>query len=86
MAELRSNVKDVQKVMAEIDREVDRIPSFPALAEDPIIQQITFRDAAIRIGIVGPDDRSPEAEWKLREVAEEVRDDILGLPLSHLHQ
>ena len=80
LAELRSNVKDVQKVMAEIDREVDRIPSFPALAEDPIIQQITFRDAAIRIGIVGPDDRSPEAEWKLREVAEEVRDDILGLP------
>ena len=46
LAELRSDVRDVQKVMAEIDREVDRIPSFPALAEDPLIQQITFRDAA----------------------------------------
>ncbi|HBV65782.1 MAG TPA: AcrB/AcrD/AcrF family protein [Rhodopirellula sp.] len=79
LAELRSDVRDVQKIMAEIDREVDRIPSFPALAEDPLIQQITFRDAAIRIGIVGPAQRTPEAEWKLREVAEEVRDDILSL-------
>jgi HAE1 family hydrophobic/amphiphilic exporter-1 len=80
IAELRSDVKDVQKVMAEIDREVDRIPSFPALAEDPRIQQITFREAAIRVGIVGPDDRSRAAELKLREVAETVRDDVLSLP------
>lgn len=79
IAELRSDVQDVQKVMAEIDREVDRIPSFPALAEDPQIQQITFREAAIRVGIIGPDDRSRESELKLREVAENVRDDILGL-------
>src|SRR6056297_3620333 len=35
LAELRSDIKDVQKVMSEIDREVDRIPSFPDLAEDP---------------------------------------------------
>ncbi|TWU60287.1 Swarming motility protein SwrC [Rubripirellula tenax] len=80
LAELRADVKDVQKVMAEIDREVDRIPSFPALAEDPLIQQITFREAAIRVGIVGPDDRSREGERKLREVAERVRDEILTLP------
>ena len=80
LAELRSDVRDVQKVMSEIDREVDRIPSFPNLAEDPQIQQITFRDAAIRIGIVGPDDRSREGELKLREVAEDVRDDVLTLP------
>ncbi len=80
LAELRSDVRDVQKVMSEIDREVARIPSFPNLAEDPQVQQITFRDAAIRIGIVGPDDRSREAELKLREVAEDVRDDVLTLP------
>ena len=69
LAELRADVENVQKVMAEIDREVDRIPSFPAIAEDPQIQQITFRDAAIRIGNVGPNDRSREAEIRLREVA-----------------
>lgn len=80
LAELRSDIKDVQKVMSEIDREVDRIPSFPALAEDPQVQQITFREAAIRIGIVGPNDRSREAELRLREVAEGVRDEVLTLP------
>jgi multidrug efflux pump subunit AcrB len=80
VAELRSDVRDVQKVMSEIDREVDRIPSFPALAEDPQIQQITFREAAIRIGIVGPPDRTPEGEVRLREVAERVRDEVLTLP------
>ena len=80
LAELRSDVNDVQKVMNEIDREVARIPSFPDLPEDPQIQQITFRDAAIRIGIVGPDDRSNDAEVRLREVAEKVRDEILMLP------
>ncbi len=79
LAELRSDVEDVQKVMAEIDREVDRIPSFPELAEDPQIQQITFREAAIRIGVVGPNDRSRKAELRLREVAEKVRDDVLTL-------
>ena len=79
VAELRSDIRDVQKVMSEIDREVDRIPSFPALAEDPQIQQITFREAAIRIGIVGPPDRTPEGEVRLREVAERVRDEVLTL-------
>ncbi len=79
LAELRADVDDVQKVMSEIDREVNRIPSFPVLAEDPQIQQITFREAAIRIGIVGPPDRSREAEIRLREVAESVRDDVLTL-------
>lgn len=79
IAELRSDVDDVQKVMSEIDREVDRIPSFPELAEDPQVQQITFRETAIRIGIVGPDNRTREGELALREVAESVRDDVLQL-------
>ncbi len=80
LAELHSDVEDVQKVMSEIDREVDRIPSFPALAEDPQLQQITFREAAIRIGIVGPPDRSRKGELALRAVAEDIRDEVLRLP------
>lgn len=80
LAELHSNVPSVQKVMSEIVREVDRIPSFPVLAEDPQVQQITLRDAAIRIGIIGPSDRTQEAELKLRDISEDVRDDILMLP------
>jgi multidrug efflux pump subunit AcrB len=80
IAELRSDVHDVQKVMSEIDREVNRIPSFPALAEDPVIQQITFREPAIRIGIIGPNARDREREIALRSVAEQVRDEVLLIP------
>lgn len=80
LAELQSDVKDVQKVMAEIDREVDRIPSFPDLAEDPSVEQITFRDTAIRVGVIGPDDRSRRGELALRDVTERIRSEMLLLP------
>lgn len=77
--ELKSEVKDVQKILNEVRAEIDRIPSFPELAEDPEVTQITFRSPAIRVGVVGPDDTSPEAELALRELAEEIRDDLLQL-------
>lgn len=80
LMELRADVPDVQKILNEISREVERIPSFPEMAEDPEVTQITFREAAIRVGIVGPDSDSPDAEARLREVAESVRDAILRLP------
>lgn len=78
--ELFSDVEDVQKVLNEVRSEIDRIPSFPELAEDPEIKQITMRQPAIRVGILGPETDSPDAELKLREVAEEVRDELLMLP------
>jgi HAE1 family hydrophobic/amphiphilic exporter-1 len=77
--ELETHVKDVQKVLSEVRAEIDRIPSFPELAEDPEIQQLTFRSPAIRLGIVGPDDPSIEAELELREIAEQIREDLLQL-------
>lgn len=82
LIELRADVRDVQKVVAEIDREVKRISTFPVQAEDPQVQQITFRSPAIRVGIIGPEaDRDDlQAEVRLRDVAESVRDDILQLP------
>ena len=81
LMELRSDVKDVQKVLAEIDREVNRIPTFPVRAEDPLVSQITFRTPAIRVGVIAPDHSSTdiEAELQLREVSEGVRDDLLQL-------
>jgi len=81
LMELRGDVKDVQKVLAEIDREVSRIPTFPVRAEDPQVTQITFRTPAIRVGVVGPDHSTGdiEAELQMREVAEGVRDDLLQL-------
>lgn len=77
--ELERSVDDVQKVLGKIRSEVDRIPSFPVLAEDPEVQQITMRQPAIRVGIIGPDDDSAVAEWELRSVAEGVRDDLIRL-------
>ncbi len=80
--ELESDTKDIQKILSEVRSAVDRIPSFPVLAEDPEIQQITMRRQAIKVGIVGPqdiqDDR--EAELRLRSIVERVRDDLRQLP------
>lgn len=78
--ELEANVPDVQKTLSEIRSAVDRIPSFPKLAEDPETKQITLRQPAINVGIIGPEDRSSEAELALRAMAEEVREDLLQLP------
>ncbi len=79
MVELDSNVRDVQKVVTEIRSRVDRITNFPELAEDPQVEQITFREAAIRLAVIGPESSDPLAELKLREVTEQVRDDLLEL-------
>ncbi len=77
--ELEANVKDVQKILSEVRSEIDTIPSFPELAEDPEIQQIVIRDAAIRIAVFGPETDGLEGELALRSVCEEIRDDLLQL-------
>jgi multidrug efflux pump subunit AcrB len=77
--EIESGV-DVQRTVAEVRSEVDRIPSFPALAEDPEIKQITLRQPAIKVGVLGPEEESLDADLKLRSITEDVRDDLLRLP------
>ncbi len=76
--ELRSDVRDVQKVVNEVRSEVDRIPSFPVLAEDPEIQQITLRESAINVSVTAPEGRELD-EVELRAVTEMVRDELLTL-------
>lgn len=71
---------DVQRVVNEVRSEVDRIPSFPVLAEDPEVKQITLRQPAITVGVLGPAAKIHDGDVILRTVAEEVRDDILRLP------
>ncbi len=79
LVELDSNVRDVQKIVTEIRSRVDRITNFPELAEDPQVEQITFREAAIRVAVIGPRSSDPNSEMKLREVTEQIRDDLLEL-------
>ena len=77
--ELRADVPDVQKILNEVRSEIDRIPSFPELAEDPEVQQITFRQVAIEVAVIGPDNEDENAEWELRSVTERIRDELLHL-------
>ncbi len=77
LVELDSNVRDAQKVVTEIRSRVDRITNFPELAEDPEVEQITFREAAIRLAVIGPESSDPNSEMRLREVTEKIRDDLL---------
>ncbi len=78
--EVKSDVPSVQKVLNEIQSEVDRIPSFPDLAEEPEVQQVTFRNSAITVGVVADGSDADDAELRLREITEQVRDDLLQIP------
>jgi multidrug efflux pump subunit AcrB len=78
--ELESDVRDAQRILNEVRSEIDRIPSFPELIEEPQVTQITLRYPVIRIGVIGPQADGMESELQLREVAEQVRYDILRLP------
>ena len=71
---------NAQKALNEVRSEVDAIPSFPELAEEPDVKELTYRIPAIRVGVIGEDSDDPEARWRLRELAEKVRDDLLMLP------
>ncbi len=77
--ELRADIRDVQRVVNEVRSEVERIPSFPELAEDPEVQQVTLREAAIRVAVMAPIDTVEVDEWELRAVTEQVRDELLQL-------
>ena len=75
--EVKADIPSIQKVLNEIQSEIDRIPSFPDLAEEPEVQQVTFRSPAITVGIMAHESADDEIELELREVTEKVRDDLL---------
>jgi len=80
--EMNDTVDDAQRVVGEIRSEVERIPSFPELAEDPKVEQVTLRTPAIKVGVLSPSaaDGGERSELELREVTERVREDLLALP------
>ncbi|MEZ6057967.1 MAG: efflux RND transporter permease subunit [Planctomycetaceae bacterium] len=45
--EVRSDAPNVQKVLSDVESEINRIPSFPDLSEDREIRQLTMRNPAI---------------------------------------
>ena len=71
---------DVQRILGEVQAAVNQIPSFPALAEAPVVRQRVPNSTAIQVGIIGPDDDSIEAALRLRRIAENIRDELLAHP------
>ena len=49
---------DVQQILGDVRAAVDQIPSFPLLAEAPVISQRIPNSTAIQIGLIGPDSDS----------------------------
>ena len=78
--EVETDVPSVQKVLNDIEGEIDQIPSFPLLAEEPEIKQLTLREPAVKVGVVGPAVTTPAAELELREITEKIRDELLQIP------
>jgi len=78
--ELRSNVRNVDSTLNEVKEAVDRIPSFPELAENRVVQRVKIQEVALTIGVLGPDDDSIEAALALRQVAEDLRMELLQYP------
>ena len=67
-------------MVSEVRSAIDRIPSFPEMTEDPEVQQITFREAAINLSVMAPDSSGPTDLKELRAVAEQLRTELLLLP------
>ncbi|QGJ72183.1 Efflux RND transporter permease subunit [Planctomycetales bacterium 10988] len=84
--ELYPSVTDPQRILNDIRSEVDRIPSFPVLAEDPEVKQLTIRKPAVKLAVIAPDDKhlsdedQIEHEIQLRRLTERIRDELLLEP------
>jgi len=75
---------DMRKALDEVRDEVGKI-TFPANAEDPIIQESTEKLHVIHVAVTGKTDRADghvdeRMLRTLRELAEDVKDDLTDLP------
>ena len=62
---------DISKLLEDIKNEVDRIATFPAETEQPVIKELTRRNQVIDVVLYGDVD-----EKALKTAAERVRDDL----------
>ncbi len=66
---------DEQRVYQEIKQEVDRVTTFPEDAEEPEVVLATRRHQVVDLALYGN-----AQEWSLRDLAEQVRDELLQDP------
>ncbi|NNL67350.1 MAG: efflux RND transporter permease subunit, partial [Myxococcales bacterium] len=67
--------EDVRRRLDEIRASVDAIDTFPAEAEEPMIQQVEIENRVLNLAVSGAVD-----EWTLTRLAQRLRDDIASLP------
>jgi multidrug efflux pump subunit AcrB len=72
--ELLSDV-DASRVLDDVKSQVDALTTLPIESEKPVIQRITLRRAVADVAVAGRMD-----ERALKELAEQVRDEIARLP------
>ncbi len=75
LIELNEDVEDIQKVVDEVQTQVDTIDTFPDESEEPVIMEVTVKDEAINLAVYGD---APERT--LRKIAEKARDDLSAYP------
>lgn len=66
---------DVDEVLTDIKSEIDRITTFPADAEKPIVSKLSNRREVVSVVVYGD-----ATEKVLRDQAEVIRDELLELP------
>jgi len=66
---------DPGEVLDRVKIEVDKIDSFPIDAEEPSVVELTLRQHVVHVAVAGD---APERT--LKEIAEEVRDELADLP------
>ena len=76
-------MQEVQSVLNDVRSRIDQVSSFlPPRAEDPDVRQICFALRPLRLASAAQRDRSQddlEADLQLREIAEEIRAELLEL-------
>ena len=83
-AELDTDVDDPGKVLDEVRGAIERISTFPAEAEKPIVKLPVKFNPVISVSIIPPEgsdpDNDPIAELQLRAVTDQVYEDLMQLP------
>ncbi|HEY3246475.1 MAG TPA: efflux RND transporter permease subunit [Phycisphaerae bacterium] len=73
--ELRSSVRDPNRVLQDVKDRVDRISTLPAEVKRPIVSQLVFRDEVISVAVSGD---APERA--LRQTALDIKRELVARP------
>ncbi len=66
---------DVRRVLDDVKMKVEAIDTFPEEAEKPLVWEVVRREPTLNLAIYGE-----LPVWRLREIAERIRDDLLDYP------